>query len=51
MLPFPALLNPLVEIEYVATLHPGLPPRDHAYLQDEVADAVTSFHPGLEIAE
>lgn len=46
-----ALLHPLSEIEYVATLGAGLPPRERPYTEEEVAGAVASLHPGLEIAE
>jgi 2-keto-4-pentenoate hydratase len=51
VLSFPTLLNPLVEIEYVAKLGRSLPPRENAYLFDEVSEAVASLHPALEIAE
>jgi 2-keto-4-pentenoate hydratase len=45
------LLNPIVEMEYVAKLGTDLPPQSQLYTQQEVADAVASLHPGLEIAE
>jgi 2-keto-4-pentenoate hydratase len=45
------LLNPVVEMEYVAKLGTDLPAQSQLYTQQEVADAVTSLHPGLEIAE
>jgi 2-keto-4-pentenoate hydratase len=46
-----SLLNPIVEMEYVAKLRVDLPPQSRLYTQHEVADAVASLHPGLEIAE
>lgn len=45
------LLHPIVEVEYAARLGSDLPPRAKSYSEDEVADAVASLHPGLEIAE
>lgn len=45
------LLRPLAEIEYAVLLDRDLPPRARPYAQDEVADAVASIHPGMEIAE
>jgi 2-keto-4-pentenoate hydratase len=45
------LLHPLPEVEFVARLGADLPPRPRPYAQEEVADAVASLHPGLEIAE
>lgn len=50
-LPRGPLLHPLVEPEYVARLGADLPPRAKAYAQEEIADAVVSLHPGVEIAE
>jgi 2-keto-4-pentenoate hydratase len=50
-LPRGPLLHPLVEPEYVARLGADLPPRAKPFTQDEVADAVASLHPGVEIAE
>jgi 2-oxo-hept-3-ene-1,7-dioate hydratase len=46
-----ALLRPLPEVEYAAILGRDLPPRAQPYSQDEVAEAVASVHPGMEIAE
>jgi 2-keto-4-pentenoate hydratase len=46
-----SLLRPLAEIEYAAKLGRDLPPRARHYSRDEVADAVASLHPGMEIAE
>jgi 2-keto-4-pentenoate hydratase len=46
-----ALLSPLSEIEYAARLGQDLPPRARDYSQSEVADAVASLHPSIEIAE
>jgi 2-oxo-hept-3-ene-1,7-dioate hydratase len=45
------LLHPIVEPEYVARLGASLPPRAQPYGQDEVADAVRSLHPGIEVAQ
>ncbi len=45
------LLHPLPEVEYVAKLGADLPPRPRPYTRDEVAEAVASLHPGMEIAE
>jgi len=45
------LLNPIPEVEYAARLGADLPPRAKAYSEAEVAAAVASLHPGLEIAE
>lgn len=43
--------GPIPEAEYVVRLGAGLPPREAAYTQEEVANAVASLHPGLELAE
>ena len=45
------LASPIPEVEYQARLGADLPPREKAYSQDEVTDAVASLHPGLELAE
>ncbi|MBL8673835.1 MAG: fumarylacetoacetate hydrolase family protein [Rhodospirillales bacterium] len=45
------LLRPLPEVEYAVRLGADLPPRARSYSQDEVAEAVASIHPGLEVAE
>jgi 2-keto-4-pentenoate hydratase len=45
------LLNHIPEVEYAARLGADLPPRAKAYTEAEVAAAVASLHPGLEIAE
>jgi 2-oxo-hept-3-ene-1,7-dioate hydratase len=45
------LLRPLAEIEYAARLGADLPARPKPYAQEEVAEAVASLHPGMEIAE
>jgi 2-keto-4-pentenoate hydratase len=45
------LVNPIPEVEYAVRLGADLPPRTKAYSEDEVAAAVASLHPGLEIAE
>ena len=45
------LVNPIPEVEYAARLGADLPPRAKAYGEEEVAAAVASLHPGLEIAE
>jgi 2-keto-4-pentenoate hydratase len=46
-----ALLRPLSEIEFAVKLGHDLPPRPQLYTQDEVANAVASVHPGMEIAD
>lgn len=57
VLPSPATVvlarqcSPIPEVEYIARLGADLPPRSHAYTQDEVDAAVASLHPGLELAE
>ena len=45
------LCSPIPEVEYQAMLGADLPVRDKPYSIDEVADAVASLHPGLELAE
>jgi 2-keto-4-pentenoate hydratase len=45
------LLHPLSEIEYAALLGEDLPPREQPYSESEVANAVASLHPGIELAE
>ena len=45
------LVNPIVECEYVVTLARDLPVRERPYSQDEVAEAVASIAPGIEIAQ
>ncbi|TWT13718.1 2-keto-4-pentenoate hydratase [Reyranella sp. CPCC 100927] len=45
------LLHPVAEVEFAATLGADLPPRATSYRQEEVADAVASLRPGMEIAE
>lgn len=45
------LVNPIPEVEYAARLGADLPPRATAYAEDEVAAAVASLHPAIEIAE
>jgi len=45
------LVNPIPEVEYAARLGTDLPPRAKAYSEEEVAMAVASLHPGMEIAE
>jgi len=45
------LASPIPEVEYQAKLGAGLPPRGKPYTVEEVADAVASLHPGLELAE
>jgi 2-keto-4-pentenoate hydratase len=45
------LVNPIPEAEYAARLGADLPPRLKAYTEEEVATAVASLHPSLEIAE
>ena len=44
-------LSPIPEVEFVFRLTADLPPREEVYSEDEVADAVASLHPGLELAE
>jgi 2-keto-4-pentenoate hydratase len=43
--------SPIPEVEYQARLGADLPPRTQPYTVEEVTDAVTSLHPGLELAE
>ncbi|MEM7190729.1 MAG: fumarylacetoacetate hydrolase family protein, partial [Pseudomonadota bacterium] len=43
--------SPIPEAEYIVRLGTDLPPRDAPYAEAEVADAVASIHPGLELAE
>jgi 2-keto-4-pentenoate hydratase len=45
------LLSPIPEVEYQVKLGADLPARSKPYTRDEVADAVASLHPGLELAE
>jgi 2-keto-4-pentenoate hydratase len=45
------LLHPIVEAEYVARIGTPLPPRAEAYGEEEVAAAVRSLHPGIEVAQ
>ena len=45
------LASPIPEVEYQARLGADLPPREKPYTVEEVADAVASLHPGLELAE
>ena len=45
------LASPIPEVEYQARLGTDLPPRAKPYTVEEVADAVASLHPGLELAE
>lgn len=48
---FDDLSSPIPEAEYQAFLGKDLPPRVGEYKISEVADAVSSLHPGLELAE
>jgi 2-keto-4-pentenoate hydratase len=45
------LCSPIPEVEYQACLGADLPPRRKPYVVEEVTEAVTSLHPGIEIAE
>ena len=45
------LCSPIPEVEYQARLGADLPPRPQPYTNEEVAEAVASLHPGLELAE
>lgn len=45
------LASPIPEVEYQAKLGADLPPRAKPYSVEEVAEAVASLHPGLELAE
>ncbi len=45
------LCSPIPEVEYQARLGTDLPARGRAYVIEEVAEAVSSLHPGIEIAE
>jgi 2-keto-4-pentenoate hydratase len=44
-------LSPIPEVEYMARLGADLPPRAKAYTVEEVTEAVSSLHPGIELAE
>jgi 2-keto-4-pentenoate hydratase len=44
------LCSPIPEVEYQARLGADLPPRAKPYTEEEVTEAVTSWHPGLELA-
>lgn len=46
-----SLCSPIPEVEYQVRLGADLPVRDTPYTTEEVADAVASLHPGLELAE
>ena len=48
---FDDLSSPIPEAEYQVLLGKDLPPRADDYNISEVADAVSSVHPGLELAE
>ena len=48
---FDDLSSPIPEAEYQAFLGRDLPPRVEEYKISEIADAVSSLHPGLELAE
>ena len=48
---FDDLSSPIPEAEYQVLLGKDLPPRADNYTISEVADAVSSVHPGLELAE
>ena len=48
---FDELSSPIPEAEYQVFLGKDLPPRVDIYKIKEVADAVSSVHPGLELAE
>lgn len=50
-IPFAKLCSPIPEVEYQVCLGADLPPRPKAYTLDEVAEAVASLHPGIELAE
>jgi 2-keto-4-pentenoate hydratase len=45
------LCSPIPKVEYQAVLGSDLPPRPSPYTQEEVADAVTSLSPGIQLAE
>lgn len=45
------VVSPIPEVEYQAKLGSALPPRDKPYSIEEVTDAVSSLHPGIELAE
>lgn len=44
-------LSPIPEVEYQVRLSDDLPAREQPYSAEEVAHAVESIHPGLELAE
>ncbi len=43
--------SPIPEVEYQARLGADLPPRTKPYSTEEVAEAVISLHPGIELSE
>lgn len=45
------LCSPIPEVEYQARLGIDLPPRAKPYSVEEVSEAVSTLHPGLELAE
>ena len=45
------LCSPIPEVEYQARLGCDIPPRSKLYSREEVAAAVKSLHPGMELAE
>ena len=49
--PWDELLRPVFEAEIGMRLGRDLPPRPAPYARDEVADAVETLHPGIEIPE
>ena len=50
-LPFGRNRMAVAEAEFVFTLGADLPPRQQPYTADEVADAIASLHPGLELPD
>lgn len=49
--PWSDLMRPVVEPEIGLRLARDLPPRDRPYSRAEVADAIATLHPGIEIPE
>lgn len=51
VVPWHDLLRPVVEAEIGMRLGRDLPPRERPYTREEVADAIATLHPGIEIPE
>ena len=51
VMPFAALVDPIIECEIVLRLGTALPPRDEPWTAAEVQSAVAAAHGGIEVAE